>query len=60
VVKRGQTADAFVRVRSLTVVLKVEVLEDGAPGEMVRMRNLKTKKELRGTVINEKFIRVSN
>ena len=60
VVKRGQTADAFIRVRSLTVVLKVEVLEDGAPGEMVRMRNLKTKKELRGTVINEKFIRVSH
>jgi len=59
VVKRGQIASAFVQIRSLTIRLKVEVLEDGAPGETVRIRNLQTKKELRGTVINEKFIRVS-
>ena len=59
VVKRGQIADAFVQIRSLTVRLKVEVLEDGAPGETVRIRNLQTKKEIRGIVINEKFIRVS-
>jgi len=59
VVKRGQIADAFVQIRSLTVRLKVEVLEDGAPGEMVRIRNLQSKKEIRGVVINEKFIRVS-
>jgi len=59
VVKRGQVADAFVQIRSLTVRLKVEVLEDGAPGETVRIRNLQTKKEIRGVVINEKFIRVS-
>ncbi len=58
VVKRGQIADAFVQVRSLTIRLKVEVLEDGAPGEIVRMRNLQTKKEIRGVVINEKFIKV--
>ncbi len=59
VVKRGQIADAFVQIRSLTVRLKVEVLEDGAPGEMVRIRNLQSKKEIRGVVINEKFIRIS-
>ncbi|MDP7010417.1 MAG: flagellar basal body P-ring formation chaperone FlgA [Verrucomicrobiota bacterium] len=59
VVKRGQVASAFVQIRSLTIRLKVEVLEDGAPGETVRMRNLQTKKELRGTVINGKFIKVS-
>ena len=58
VVKRGQIVDAFVQLRSLTIRLKAEVLEDGAPGETVRMRNLQTKKELRGTVINEKFIKV--
>ena len=59
VVKRGQIVDAFVQVRSLTIRLKAEVLEDGAPGETVRMRNLQTKKEIRGVVINEKFIKVS-
>ena len=58
VVKRGQIAHAFVQIRSLTVRLKVEVLEDGAPGETVRIRNLQTKKEIRGTVINEKYIKV--
>jgi flagella basal body P-ring formation protein FlgA len=58
VVKRGQIVDAFVQVRSLTIRLKAEVLEDGAPGEIVRMRNLQTKKEIRGVVINEKFIKV--
>ena len=59
VVKRGQVVDAFVQVRSLTIRLKAEALEDGAPGEIVRMRNLQTKKEIRGVVINEKFIKVS-
>ncbi|MBL67938.1 MAG: flagella basal body P-ring formation protein FlgA [Verrucomicrobiales bacterium] len=59
VVKRGQVVQAFVQIRALSVRMKVEVLEDGAPGETVRMRNLQNNKVIRGTVINENFIRIN-
>lgn len=59
VVFRGQVVDAVVQIRALTVKLKVEVLQDGAPGDFVRMRNLQTRREIRGKVINEKTIKIN-
>jgi flagella basal body P-ring formation protein FlgA len=41
---------------SLTISLKVEVLEEGATGQAIRVRNPATKKELRGKVQNEQSI----
>lgn len=58
VVFRGQTADAVVRDGTMTVSLKVEILEEGAPGQMVRVRNVQSRRELRGKVQDEQTIAI--
>jgi flagella basal body P-ring formation protein FlgA len=59
VVYPGRTADATVLDGGMSITIKVEVLEAGAPGQMVRVRNLKSKREFRGKVQNEQTILVS-
>ena len=59
VVARGQTADAVVRDGAMLISLKVEVLEEGAPGQMVRVRNPQSRRELRGKVQDEKTIAIT-
>jgi flagella basal body P-ring formation protein FlgA len=59
VVKRGQLVDGVFEQGSLTISLKVELLEDGLLGQTVRVRNPKTKRELTGKVQNEETIRIT-
>jgi flagella basal body P-ring formation protein FlgA len=59
VVRRGQTAEAVLVDGALSVSIKVELLEDGSPGQMVRARNLQTKREVRGKVLNDQTIAIS-
>jgi flagella basal body P-ring formation protein FlgA len=59
VVHRGQLVQALVEDGSLSIAMKVEVLEDGAPGEVVRARNRQTLRDIRGKVLNEQTILVS-
>lgn len=59
VVHRGQMADAILEDGALSIMMKVEVLEDGAPGQMVRARNPVSQRYLSGKVIDEKTISVS-
>ena len=59
VVRRGQIAEAVVHDGAMEVSLKVEVLEDGAYGQQVRVRNAQTKREFRGKVENEGTISVT-
>lgn len=58
VVFRGQTADAVVREGPMMISLKVEILEEGAPGQMVRVRNMQSRRELRGKVQDEQTITI--
>jgi flagella basal body P-ring formation protein FlgA len=59
VVHRGQTVTALVEDGALSVTMKVEVLEDGAPGQIVRARNQQSLRNLRGKVLNEQTIQIS-
>jgi flagella basal body P-ring formation protein FlgA len=59
VVHRGQAVDALVQDGMLSISMKVEVLEDGAPGQVVRARNSQSRRDLRGKVLDEKTILVS-
>jgi flagella basal body P-ring formation protein FlgA len=59
VVHRGQIADALLEDGALSVMMKVEVLEDGAPGQIVRARNPVSLRNLSGKVIDEKTILIS-
>ncbi|MBE7498720.1 MAG: flagellar basal body P-ring formation protein FlgA [Verrucomicrobiales bacterium] len=56
VVRRGQTADALLEDGALSLVLRVEVLEDGAPGQIIRLRNPTSRRELKGKVQDENTI----
>lgn len=59
VVRRGKVTDAVVQDGGMTIAVKVEVLEDGLPGQTIRVRNVKSKREFRGTVQNEETIHVT-
>jgi flagella basal body P-ring formation protein FlgA len=58
VVLRGQTADGVVRDGAMMISFKVEVLEEGVPGQTVRVRNLQTRRELLGKVEDEQTIAI--
>jgi len=59
IVRRGKVADAIINDGVMTLSVKVEILEDGLPGQTVRVRNLKSKHEFRGKVENEETIHVT-
>ncbi|HTI97859.1 MAG TPA: flagellar basal body P-ring formation chaperone FlgA [Dongiaceae bacterium] len=58
VIHRGQTADAIVRNGALTISLKVQALEDGVPGQSIHARNLDSRHDITGTVIDEQTIEI--
>ena len=59
VVRRGSLAKAIITNGPLLVSINVKVLEDGAPGEVVRVQNVRTRKEIIGEVIDEKTIKIT-
>jgi flagella basal body P-ring formation protein FlgA len=59
VVRRGSLAKAVVSIGSVRVSTSVKVLEDGAPGEAVRVQNIRTRKELIGEVLDENTIKIT-
>lgn len=59
IVQRGRVVEALIQQGALTISVKAELLEDGVRGQMVRARNLKSKREFRGKVHNEETILVA-
>ena len=59
VLHRGQRADALVQDGAMIIKTRVEILEDGAPGETVHARNAATKRDLSGKVLDAKTILIS-
>ena len=58
VLSRGQMADAIIHDGAMIISLKVEVLEEGVPGQIVRVRNPQSHRELRGKVLDEQTIAI--
>jgi flagella basal body P-ring formation protein FlgA len=59
VMHRGQMANAVLEDGALSISMKVEVLEDGAVGQVVRAANPVSKRYLSGKIVDEKTIMVS-
>ncbi|HUR45596.1 MAG TPA: flagellar basal body P-ring formation chaperone FlgA [Candidatus Saccharimonadales bacterium] len=59
VVFRGQLVEAQVLNGPMAISLKVEVLENGAPGQVVRLRNLQSRREFRGQVKPDQTVLVA-
>lgn len=58
IIRRGQVVEALLQDGGLTISLKVEVLENGIAGQVVRVRNPLSRREFRGKVQNEQTILV--
>ena len=58
-IRRGKIVEGVFQDGGLNIALKVEALEDGLLGQVVRVRNPKTKRELSGKVQNEQTILIS-
>ena len=59
VLRRGRLVEAVFQEGDLMISLKVETLEDGALGQIVRVRNPKTRRELVGKVQNEDLVLIT-
>lgn len=59
VIHRGQVADAVLQDGGLNITMKVEAMEDGAPGQMIHFRNPASQRSLTGKVLDEHTIQVS-
>jgi flagella basal body P-ring formation protein FlgA len=59
VIHRGQSAQALVQDGGLSITTKVQILDDGAPGEIVRARNVSTNRDLSGKVLDAKTILIT-
>lgn len=59
VIHRGQTATALLQDGALSITTKVQALEDGAPGQMIRARNPISQHNLTGKVIDAETILIS-
>ena len=56
VVDRGDIVNGWLKRGLLQINLKVEVMEEAAPGQLVRVKNIRTKKYMRGVVQDENSI----
>ena len=56
VVRRGQMVEAQLQDGPMQISMKVEVMENGSPGQLVRVRNPESRREFRGKVQNEQTI----
>lgn len=59
VIFRGRMLDAVVQEGALLITVRVEALEDGLPGQLIRVRNSKSRVEFRGKVQNEQTVTVT-
>ncbi len=59
IVHRGQLVEAVFQDGSMMISLKVETMEEGALGQMVRVRNPKTRRELYGKIQNQDLILIT-
>lgn len=58
VIRRGEMADALIQDGALNIMMKAEALEDGAPGQIIRLRNLESAHDFSGKVLNGKTVLV--
>lgn len=58
VVRRGQMVDAILVDGAMSISFKAEALEDAIPGQLIRLRNTQTKRELRGKVGDDQMVQV--
>ncbi len=59
VIHRGQFADAKLEDGTLTISMKVVALEDGAPGQIIHLRNPVSQRSLNGRVVDDQNVLIN-
>jgi flagella basal body P-ring formation protein FlgA len=59
VVRRGEMTNARLEEGPLSVTMKAQALEDGTPGQTIRLRNLQSARDFNGKVLDAKTVLVS-
>ncbi|HUA68663.1 MAG TPA: flagellar basal body P-ring formation chaperone FlgA, partial [Candidatus Saccharimonadales bacterium] len=59
VIHRGQAADAVLQDGALNITMKVQALEDGAPGQIIHARNLASQHDIAGKVVDDHTIQIT-
>jgi flagella basal body P-ring formation protein FlgA len=59
-IRRGQMISARVEDGALAITLKVEAAEDGARGQIIKVRNPVSRRDLRAVVLGESSVRISS
>jgi len=59
IIHRGQSLAAVLQDGALMIQLKVEALEDGAAGQVIRVRNPLSRRDLHGKVVDERNVIVA-
>ena len=59
VIHRGDMTNARLEDGALTVTIKVQALEDGIPGQIIRLRNMQSTRDFCGKVLDKKTVVVS-
>ena len=59
VIRRNQIVKIVARSRFLTVIAKGQARQDGRPGEIIRVRNLSSKREIYARVVSPEIVEVT-
>ncbi len=57
-IRRGQVVEVVARQGMLAISMKALALESGAGGELIKLRNLESRKEFSGQILNESKVQV--
>ena len=57
-VRRGQVVEVVARQGLLAISMKALALESGASGDLIKLRNLESRKEFSGQILNESKVQV--
>lgn len=58
VIRKGQVVEVVAQNGMLAISMKALALENGATGEQIRLRNLESRREINGEVINENKVQI--
>ena len=58
IIRKGQIVEVSAQQGLLSITMKALALENGAAGDLIKLRNLESRREINGQIINENKVRI--
>ena len=58
VIRKGQVVEVVAQQGLLAISMKALALESGAAGDLIKLRNLESRREINGQIINESKVQI--